>query len=89
MIRIVLEILVPLLLPTMIYLGWRKWRAGQTPTTGEEEDGPPPWLWLGGSGVALMLIFLAVMALTKGAPAGAQYTPPVFKDGKVEPGRLE
>ena len=89
MARMLLQYLIPLLLPTALYLGWRflrvKGKEGE-----DAEDVPVPWLWLVGTGVALLLLTLFVTAQTQGVPAGADYTAPYLReDGTVAPGEFK
>ena len=65
MMRIFLAYIVPLLLPTVVYLLWLRF----APANGGGERGVP-WLWLAGAGVVLAAIVLAGLALSGGSPDG-------------------
>ena len=85
MIRVFFLYLLPLLLPTLLYLGWfliakRRDNKGLPPLT----EGP--WVWLFGSGLVFMLAILAYVAVTTGSEPGTSYHPPVYQDGKIVPG---
>ncbi|HEY0832761.1 MAG TPA: DUF6111 family protein [Azospirillum sp.] len=89
--RIFLTIVLPLLLPTAVYLLYvstvevRRARA-------EQEGGPVPWWvtapwpWLVGGGVVLTGLTLGAMALTGGTEPGGVYVPAHMEDGRLIPG---
>jgi hypothetical protein len=89
--RILLTVLLPLLLPTLLYVAWLV-------TSGPSRLGPAaaplpwrdlPWIWLIGAGAALVaLMFYAVGARLDGAAQGV-YVPPKYVNGEVIPGHLE
>lgn len=79
--RIFLTYVVPLLLPTVVYLLWLRF----APPSGEERG--VPWLWLAGAGVVLAAIVLAGLALSGGSPDGI-YVPPHVENGKIVPGQI-
>ncbi|HYD70202.1 DUF6111 family protein [Azospirillum sp.] len=91
MLRILLTIVLPLALPTVVYLLYvttveaRRVRAAQ-------EGGPVPWWveapwpWLVGGGVLLTGLTLGVMALTGGDAPGEVYVPAHMEDGRLVPG---
>jgi drug/metabolite transporter (DMT)-like permease len=85
MIRVFLLYLLPLLLPTLLYLGWF-WIAKRR----DKEGLPPltqgPWVWLIGGGIAFMLCVLAYIAVTDGAEPGTTRQAPIYQDGKIIPG---
>ena len=85
-----LEIAVPLLLPTALYLLYAvaaRRRAALAP-------GQPgwwrevPWTWLAISGGMLAVLSLVAASLFGGAPPGSHYEPAKLENGVVEPGRL-
>jgi hypothetical protein len=85
MMRIVLTILVPLLLPGVLYYLWLR-------ATGRIVAGSSlatlPWPWLIASGVVLTALTLVVVSVHYGnSPQGA-YVPPRVQDGKVVPGHV-
>ena len=94
MIRVVIENLLLFLLPTMIYAAWMVFKHYQS-----ESGGPPdhqqiisdaPLLWLFSAGAILVLLTLfAFESSSTGGKPGQQYLPPVFKDGRIEPGHVE
>jgi hypothetical protein len=80
--RIVITILLPLLLPTAIYVGWRLGfgRAG-TPSSAT--------VALAIAGVALVVMALLLFNTDFGGPRQGVYVPPHVSDGKVVPGHFE
>jgi hypothetical protein len=89
--RVLLQYVVPLLLPTVLYLAWW-WAFGRRQSAAG--DGQPqqltegPWYWLMIGGVVLMAGGLIVTALTGGEAPGGRYVAPHLEDGRVVPGRV-
>lgn len=89
--RALLQILLPLLLPTIVYVLWVFLLRGRRKPGDEEEfrwvrEGP--WFWLILSGVVLMGIGLGVTAWTTGEDPDGNYVAPRLEDGRVVPGRF-
>ena len=80
MLRILLQYLLPLLLPFLVYLAYVALTRGRASWL---EDAP--WLYLAAAGVALMAASLLTWGLMSGAPADHVYVPPRFEDGRVIP----
>ena len=85
--RILVTIVLPLLLPSALYLLWmavlRPSRSdGATRWTGL------PWLWLAGAGVVLLAIVLFVVTVHFGEPQEGIYVPPRWQDGQIIPGHV-
>lgn len=89
MTRILLQYLLPLILPTLLYLGWA-W-LGQRRTAGGpvERLQEGPWFWLVLAGVALMAAVLVATALMSGVEPGTRIIPPKYEDGRVIPWHTE
>ncbi len=88
MIRIVLENLILLLLPTVVYFAYLYLTAGpDNAKTKMRNDAPLIWLFT--AGVILVIVTLAFFASTDGGTPGQKYVPPVYEDGKIVPGHLE
>jgi hypothetical protein len=90
MIRMVFEILLLFLLPTLIYAAY----VFLLRPRGTAEQGPmfndAPLLWLlGGAGLALVVIGLLVFGGTPGGRPGQPYDPTVGRTGPSEPGRIK
>lgn len=84
--RIVITILIPLLVPFLMYAiwDWRRRTKGLPPSP----DGPPT-VWLVVAGVALMLLALAAISIQSTESVGGTYVPPsVRPDGTFEPGHV-
>lgn len=85
-------VLVPLVLPTLVYFGyaWLERRRQQAEAAGELAPWwtTAPWPWLIGSGLALTAVVLATLALTGGSPVGGTYVPAHLEDGRLVPGRV-
>jgi uncharacterized protein DUF6111 len=85
MIRILLTIVLPLLLPTLLYLLWlaasrRAALAGPAPWR------DLPWVWLAAAGVALAALLLFFINIRVGSQG--TYVPPQYIDGRVVPGHV-
>jgi hypothetical protein len=89
--RVLLQYLLPLILPTVLYLLWwwtigrRRARAAGHPAG--LADGP--WFWLIVSGCVLAGGALVYTGLTGGMEAGGDYMPPRLEDGRVVPGHMQ
>lgn len=82
--RQALTILMPLLLPALLYILIKSQKLGSFKLAARDA----PWVWLSAGGVAFAAVVLATWAWTSGAPADARYEPPSYKDGKIVPGNL-
>lgn len=92
MIRILLEYLLPVLLPFAFYFAWRTFAVWQAEATGAE---PPDitkgtWFWLTLIAFLLLAASLTYTALTGGTPPGkGVYHPPRLEGDKIIPGHFE
>jgi hypothetical protein len=84
MLRVLLEIVLPLLLPTALYLIWV---CALGPTRGGAIG--LPWPWLVGAGAVLLAVVLVVVALTSGGGRQGVYVPPRWQNGHIVPGHFE
>lgn len=88
MLRVFLTIVLPLLLPTALYLLW-------VITFGSEHGGKVvrwtavPWIWLAGAGAVLLAMVLFVVTIHFGSPQEGVYVPPRFEGGRIVPGHME
>jgi len=96
MIRIVIENILLFLLPTAAYVGWVL--IARPETLERTPDGrirvsrvlnDAPLLWLAAAGTVLLIAALVAFGTTSGGKPGQTYVPPVYKDGRIEPGRIE
>jgi hypothetical protein len=86
MLRVLLTVLLPLVAPFLIYLGWvwlvrRKATAGVLTLDWRET----PWPWLLALGLCAGLAGLAYLYVSTGHPAGTKLAPPSVVDGVVVP----
>jgi hypothetical protein len=89
MIRIVVEIALLFLLPTVAYLGYALLsRPGHPAKTIVSEA---PFVWLAVSGFVLVFAMLTYYGLTATSQGGLNqtYTPARIKDGQIEPGHFK
>jgi hypothetical protein len=88
MFRVFFEILLPLVLPTAIYLTWM-WFAGPLPQGDAVRWGALPWVWLAGAGALLLAVMLFVVTVGFGTPQQGVYVPPRWVGGRIVPGHIE
>ncbi|MBI3505273.1 MAG: hypothetical protein HY059_10550 [Proteobacteria bacterium] len=94
MTRILLEILLPLVLPVALYAAWmamEKRRAeklghGEAPTWAEA-----PWVWLSAAGLVLVGVVTvgAVLIQETDTPRGVYVAPRMGEGGAVVPGHVD
>jgi hypothetical protein len=78
-----LTIIIPLLLPTGLYVAWRLW-------LGRTLQWPASWMWLLTAGLTLAALTLVLVSLDFGGPRNGVYVPPhLSEDGTVVPGHVE
>ena len=88
MLRVFLTVVLPLLLPTALYLIW-------IATLGAPQEGGAipwagmPWLWLACAGAALLAIVLFVVTVHFGSQQEGVYVPPRWQGDQIVPGHLE
>jgi drug/metabolite transporter (DMT)-like permease len=90
MTRLVLTVLLPLLLPTLLYV---LWLAAAGPAHPAHPGGAPPrrplpWPWLLAAGLLLMAAMLYFVGTRLGGTPDGVYVPPKYIDGQVVPGHL-
>lgn len=86
MMRKLLTVALPLLLPFVLYwaylsLGRRK--AAGAGAAARRQD--VPWIWIAGAGVVLMIASLAAFGLSGGVAPGTRMVPPTLVDGEIVP----
>ncbi|MEE8202958.1 MAG: DUF6111 family protein [Alphaproteobacteria bacterium] len=90
--RILLNYLLPLLLPFIVYGIWLmfiRWRARVAGAVGAPEWRDAPWTWLLIVGVVLTALSIAVLGMVGDSPPGGTYIPPHMEGGEIVPGRIE
>lgn len=90
MIRVLLEYLLPLVLPIAVYLVWG-WITGKRRRTAEE---PPrwyegPWFWLLVAGFVMMVTVMTIGAIVEGVSPDRVYVPPHVENGQIVPGHFK
>ena len=89
MLREFLTLIVPLVLPTALYLAWL-WAARQSEEGGAVAWRTLPWVWLAGTGVVLTAVVLFVVTVHFGTPTPGVYVPPhVDERGRVVPAHID
>ena len=89
--RILLQYLLPLLLPAAVYFGrvWLANRTGKGQAGGVTSLQEGPWFWLVAAGLALMVAGLVFTALIGQGHVEGTYEPPRFEGGRVVPGTVK
>ena len=84
MLRVLLQYLLPLLLPFLVYAAYVALAQGRLPSW---LDLPPRhWAMLGGTGLVLLTISLVTWGVLSGSPPEETYIPPRLEDGRIVPG---
>ena len=81
------EIVLPLILPTVIYVAYMLLVRPRPGSNAPALDWP--WLWLGVAGVALVILTLVGVALFGGAAPSERYQPAKVINGEIKPGHFE
>lgn len=93
MIRVFLIYVLPLIAPSVVYLLWALWRlkrgGGNAEADMKTVARRAPWAKLVIAGVALLIVVLAIAALTGGEPPHESYTPPHMENGRLVPGQTQ
>lgn len=79
--RAILTIIVPLLLPTILYMGWRF-------ALGRGINLPAMWIWLTAAGLVLAALTVVLVSVDFGEPRDGVYVPPHLSDGRIVPGHV-
>ncbi|MEM9355934.1 MAG: DUF6111 family protein [Pseudomonadota bacterium] len=88
MIRVVIENILLFMLPTLVYVLFMLVRRRQNANTSVQQIfDDAPIVWLLAAGAVVMVAGLAYFGSTTGGKPGEQYQPPVYRDGKVVPGK--
>jgi len=80
--RVLITIIIPLLLPTALYLAWRL-GVGRTANL----SSVAVWLVIAGAGLAVLTLLL--INTDFGGPQEGIYVPPHVSDGAVVPGQFK
>ena len=91
MLRIIIQNLLLLVLPTVLYFAYTTVARSRAAAAGQVKPGweQGPWFWLAIAGVGLMALSLASLALLGDHETTGVYEPPHVEDGEIIPGRLK
>ena len=84
MLRALLQYLLPLLLPFLLYAAYGRLAHGRMPAWLDLDS--RQWAMLGGTGLVLLMISLVSWSLLSGSPPEETYIPPHVEDGEIVPG---
>jgi hypothetical protein len=85
--REILTLVVPLILPTLLYLAWLRlmhWSEAGDAVTWHKL----PWVWLVVTGVVLTALVLFVVTVGFGSAVPGIYVPPRVDNGHIVPGHI-
>jgi hypothetical protein len=88
MLRVILTIVVPLILPTAVYVLWMRSVRWDGPG-GAARWRAMPWIWLAGAGAALLAIVLFVVTVHFGTSEPGVYVPPRYEGGRLVPSHID
>lgn len=88
MIRILVENIVLFMLPTAIYFTYRYIAMGDGRSASRAMS-DAPLFGLFAAGALVVITVLVLFSQENGGRPGQHYEPPVFKDGRIQPGRIE
>jgi uncharacterized protein DUF6111 len=81
-VRLALTVILPLLLPSIIYFAY----VSLARESGPQPVQTVPWFWLIAGGLMLAVIAVVLLSRLEGAEPGSVYHPPREVDGQIEPG---
>ena len=90
--RHVFFVILPVLLPSGLYLLWFFNARAKALADGRPEAvpklGDAPWVLLAAAGIGLMMLGLLAIVLSGGSEPDSVYHPPEMIDGKIVPGYM-
>ena len=87
--RVLLEYLLPLLLPSGAFVAYVVLTRKTNATEMEQRLREGPWFWLVISGFVLTVGVLFLTGLSEGYNANSTYTPSRMEDGRFVPGEFK
>jgi hypothetical protein len=92
MLRVLLQYVIPIALPSVLYLAWlvyenRRVARGGTGVLRKWQEGP--WVWLFAIGVVLAVSVAIALSLVGGYGTEGRYVPPRLENGRIVPGHVE
>jgi hypothetical protein len=88
MLRVLLTIILPLLLPTAIYVAWIAF-VSRSARSERVRLGPRSLVWLALAGVVLLAVVLVTVSVHFGEPVRGRYVPPRYENGEVVPPHID
>ncbi len=82
MLREILTLVVPLLLPTVLYLAWLRFTQWSQSADAMAWH-TAPWVWLAAIGVVLTALVLFVVTVGFGTATPGTYVPPRAENGRI------
>jgi len=92
MVRILLEYVLPIILPTAVYFAWLATERRRVARVGAGKAPhwrDAPWLWLAAIGLVFAVLIAVASALFGGSDIAGRYVPPRFEGGRIVPGHVE
>lgn len=90
MVRILLSVVVPIVLPTVLYFLYAWFVARRARVAGAAPDKVDvPWSWLALAGVVLLALSLLIEFTYGGYKPGSRYEPAHMEGGKLVPGQTK
>ena len=92
MIRVFLLILLPIMIPTLAYMGWVFMQRRKAKAAGVPEDAPTiqeaPWGLLITLSAAMLIVGIVIfLFIDNRSDLGSVYIPPKIEDGRIVPGQ--
>jgi hypothetical protein len=89
--RVLLEYVVPIVLPSLLYLAWLAYENKRVARGGEGvlrrwQEGP--WAWLFAAGVVIAVAGTLMLSLLQGFGTEGRYIPPHVENGRIVPGHV-
>ena len=88
MTRVFLTVILPLLLPTALYVLWSVGAGRAQAVASNDPWRALPWPWLAAAGAVLAALVLGMLVEIGGTRDGV-YVAPHLEDGKIVPGHVE
>lgn len=87
--RILINFILPFLTPLLVFVAWAWLTRAQAAGGMTERLQKGPWFWLILSGLLLVMVSMAVLAIGgRGAP-GSRVIAPYMEDGRVVPPQIQ
>jgi hypothetical protein len=87
MLRVFLTIVLPLVLPTALYLAWVRVAGAENAAAIRWQA--LPWAWLAVAGAVLLAAVLLLVTPHFGTSQPGIYVPPRWENGRIFPGHIE